>query len=181
MSRIKPIDREKAVGRTGELLDQVESKMGMLPNFFLTMAASPAALEGYVHLHDCLEGGVLPAKLCEEIALTVSQVNRSEYCLAGHTALGKTLGLTDEEIMDSRRCRSSDKRVEVVLQFAREVVEKHGWVSDDNLTRLRDSGYGDREISEIIGWIAFSIFGDYYSQITQTEVDFPAIPELVEA
>jgi len=178
MSRIEPIEREMATGRSRELLDHVESKMGMLPNFYRTMANSSAVLEGYTCLHDALEDGVLPAKLCEEIALTVSQVNRSEYCLAGHTALGKTLGLSDDEIMDSRRCQSSDKRVEVVLQFARDVVEKHGWVSDEDVRRLREVGYEDREISEMIGWIVLSIFGDYFTQITQTEVDFPAVPEL---
>ena len=99
MSRICQIAPEDATGKTKELLDGVRTKMGMLPNLFLTMANSPEVLEGFVGLKDALDRGVLPAKLREEIGLAVSQCNHSEYCVAGHTAIGKTLGLSDDEIM----------------------------------------------------------------------------------
>ncbi|HUT12301.1 MAG TPA: carboxymuconolactone decarboxylase family protein [Thermoguttaceae bacterium] len=181
MPRLRPIDYESSEGKTKELLDRVESKMGMLPNIFRTLANSPAVLEGFVCLRESLEGGVLPEKLREEIALSVSQCDHSDYCLRGHTAIGKTVGCSNEEIMDARRGLSSDRKVRVALQFARTVVEKRGWVADEDLIRVREAGYNDEEITEMIGWMALCIFGDYFSQVTQPEVDFPAVPELVGA
>ncbi len=180
MSRIEPILRENATGQVKELLDDVQSRMGMIPNIFWTLAHSPAVLEGYVRLRNALDGGLLPAKLREEIALAVSQANHSEYCLAGHTAIGKTLGLSDDEILDSRRGRSSDSKVEAALKFVTQVVEKHGWLSDEDLSRVREAGYGDREISEMIGCVCLAIFGDYFTQIAKPAVDFPPVPELAE-
>ena len=181
MTRIRPVDPEKASGKTKELLDGIQSKLGMLPNVFTALATSPEVLQGFVGLHDALEGGVLTAKLRERIGLTVSQANRAEYCLAGHAAIGKAIGLSDDEIIDSRHGRSPDKRLDVALRFARAVIEKRGGVSDQEVTRLRSAGYGDREIAEILGCVALSIFGNYFTQVAQTEVDFPPVPELINA
>ena len=179
MARLKPIDYEGASEGTRELLDGVKSEMGMVPNIFWTLANSPAALEGFVGLRNALEDGILPAKLREEIALTVSENNRSHYCVCGHAAIGKTLGCSDEEIMDARRGTSTDSKVAAALHFAREVVENRGCVSDEKFKRLRDAGYGDREITEIVACIALFSFGDYFSHIAQTELDFPEVPELL--
>lgn len=178
MPRLRPIEYESATGRTRELLDHVHAELGMVPNIFRTLAHSPKVLEGFVHLRDALEEGILPPKLREEIALTVSQCNDSDYCLRGHTAIGKTLGCSENEIMDARRGVSSDRKVEAALRFASTVVDKRGTVSDEDMMHLRDVGYGDREITELIACIALFIFGDYFTQVTQTEADFPAVPAL---
>jgi len=178
MQRIEPLAPEQATGKVKELLDGIRSEMGMIPNIFWTMAKSPAALEGFVCLRNALNEGVLSATLREEIALAVSEANHSAYCVAGHTAIGKTLGLSEDEILDSRRGRSADSKVEAALRFVRELVEKRSWVTDEDLFRVREAGYGDREIAEMIGCVVLYIFGDYFSQVTQTEVDFPAVPEL---
>ncbi len=178
MPRLKPIDYETCTGKTKQLLDRVQSKLGMVPNLFRTMANAPAVLEGFVFLREALEEGTLPPKLREEICLSVSECNHSAYCLSGHTAIGKSLGCTDDEIMDARRGVSSDSKVEAALHFAREVVEKRGWVSDEDLVRIRTAGYGEPEIAEIIGCVALAMFGDYFAQISLAEVDFPPVPEL---
>jgi len=178
MPRLKAIEYGEAPEETRALLDDVQQQMGMVPNIFWTLANSPTALEGYVGLHETLQNGVLPAKLREEIALTVSELNQSRYCVCGHAAIGRTVGCSDEEIMDARRGTSPDSKVEAALHFARRIVEHRGFVSDDEFRRLRDAGYDDREITEMIACIALFVFGDYFTHIAQTELDFPEVPEL---
>jgi AhpD family alkylhydroperoxidase len=43
----------------------------------------------------------LSAKAREQIALAVAQANECDYCLAAHSAIGKMVGLTAEQIQDS--------------------------------------------------------------------------------
>ena len=75
MPRIKAVDPRHATGQAKELLDAVNEKFGMVPNLARTLANSPAALKGYLAFGEALEDGLLPAKLREQIALTVSQTN----------------------------------------------------------------------------------------------------------
>ena len=179
MPRLTPIDRETVTGRTQELLEEVRAEFGMVPNIFCTMANSPVVLESFLGTRKALQSGVLPDKLRELIALTVSEVNHSNYCVCGHAALGKSLGCSDDEIMDARRGVSSDKKTEAALRFAHELVEKRGWVTEEAFHRLQDAGYEHREITEIIACVSQYIFTDYLSQVAELEIDFPRVPELV--
>ncbi len=181
MSRLKPIELEQATGKVKDLLDDVQSKMGMTPSIFRIMANSPEVLEGFLCLRNALERGLLPEKVREQICLTVAEANRSEYCVAGHSELAKTAGLSEEEIMDARHCQCTDGKVQAALRFAWEVVDRRGDVSEDDVIRLHDAGYTDREIAEIIGVVGLNTFGDYFAQATQPEFDFPRVPEAVHA
>ena len=49
MERIKAINPEQATGKSKQLLDGVQKKLGMTPNMMRTMAQSPAVLEGYLN------------------------------------------------------------------------------------------------------------------------------------
>ena len=173
--RLPAVDPENTVGKTRELLDAVQTELGMVPNLIRTMATSPTVLEAYLGLHATLTGGTLPASLRERIALTVAEMNKSAYCLAAHAALGKTVGLSDQDIQDSRGGTSPVRRVEAALTFARRLITKHGAVTDDDVARLRDVGYRDGEIPEIVAIVALNIWTNYFNNLAGTEIDYPAV------
>ena len=60
MPRLTPIDPATAEGKAKVLLDGVQKKLGVVPNLFRTMAASPAVLESYLGFSQNL-GGPTPA------------------------------------------------------------------------------------------------------------------------
>ncbi len=175
MPRLKAIETAEAEPKAKALLESVQKKMGMTPNLMRTMANSPPVLEAYVGFRNALETGVLSPKLREQIALTVGESNGCQYCLAGHTALGKMVGLSDEEIADSRRADAPDRKTEAVLQFARKVVSERGWVSDDDVATVRAAGTSDAEIAEVVAHVAVNIFSNYFNHVAGTEVDFPDV------
>jgi uncharacterized peroxidase-related enzyme len=181
MPRLQPIKPDQAGGKVRELLREVESRMGMVPNLFLTMAHSPGMLEGFLKLRGALEEGVLPENLREQISLAVAEANRSEYCVCGHTALGKSVGLSEEEIMDARHGQAPDRKVQAALHFAWEVVDRRGDVTDDDVNRLREAGYSDREIVEIIVLVGLNTLADYLAQVIQPALDFPRPAEMAHA
>ena len=181
MRRIDPVNSERAEPKARKLLADVESEWGMIPNLVRTLANAPAALEGYLDFNKALAGGTLPADLREQIALTVAEANGCDYCLAAHSAIGRTVGLSKDTIMDSRRGVSPETKTRVALRFARQIVENRGWVDDDDVSQLADAGYTDREIVEIVANVAMNLFTNYFNHVAETEVDFPEVPALVGA
>ncbi len=175
MPRITPIDPAQAQGKAKMLLDGVHKKLGVTPNLMRTMAQSPAVLEAYLGFGQALAGGSLSPQLREQIALTVAGANACGYCASAHTALGKRLRITDVELNANLHSQSGEPKVQAALHFARRIVDERGWVSDDDLTRVRDAGYTDGEIAEIIATVAANIFSNYFNHIAQTEVDFPVV------
>src|SRR5262249_32696255 len=146
MSRLKQLAPETATGRARELLGTVKSKLGLIPNMTRAMANAPAVLEGYLQFSGALARGTLPAKLREQIALAVAEANGCDYCLAAHSAIGKMVGLTAEQIRDSRHGSAVDRRADAVLRFARKMVDARGHVDDDDLADVRAAGFDDAKI-----------------------------------
>ncbi len=175
MQRLKAVNPETATGKARELLDRVQDDLGMVPNLIRTLANSPAALEGYLGLSNALANGALPARLREQIALTVSEANGCGYCLAAHSAVGRMVGLSEEDIADSRRGASTDSKSGAALRFARQLVEKLGDVSGEEVDRLRKAGYSDGEIAEIVAHVGRNIFTNYFNHVAGTAVDYPAV------
>jgi AhpD family alkylhydroperoxidase len=112
------------------------------------------------------------------MAITVGELNGCEYCVAAHAALGKMVGLGDEEIADSRRGVSPDRKTEAALQFARKIVQERGFVSDGDVAGLREVGYGDGEIVEIVADVGLNVFTNYFNHVVDTEIDFPEVKPL---
>jgi uncharacterized peroxidase-related enzyme len=173
--RLTAIHPSEATGETKVLFDIVQAKLGGVPNLFRTLGRSPAALKGFLHLHEALGSGALDVKLREQIALTVAEENRCEYCLSAHTAIGKRVGLSASDLEGARRAAASDPKVEAALLFARQVVRKRGRVTDEEVERLRNAGYSDGEVAEIVANVALNIFTNYFNHVAGTEVDFPRI------
>lgn len=178
MTRLPALTDEQATGKAAELMGGVQKKLGRVPNLMRTFANSPAVLQSYLGFSTALGGGVLPAGLREQIALTVGEANDCDYCLAAHSAIGQSVGLTAEQVDEARRGTSSDDRTAAALAFAREIVETRGRVDDEAVRAVRESGFDDGEIAEIVANVALNLFTNYFNHVADTEVDFPAVHAL---
>ena len=89
------------------------------------------------------------------------------------------VGLTAEEIQDSRKGTSTDSKSDVLVQFAQKVLETKGRVSDADLQRVHEAGFDDGAIAEVVGNVALNIFTNYFNHVADTDVDFPAAEALV--
>ncbi len=71
--------------------------------------------------------------------------------------------------------RGIAQTIEAALRFALAIVEKRGWVSDEDVQRVRAAGFADREIAEVVATVAHTMFSNYFNHVAGTEVDFPAV------
>src|SRR5262245_57854492 len=178
MQRITPIDVQAAQGRAKELLDAVKARLGIVPNMTRSMAVAPAVLEAYLGFIGALGHGVLPARVREQLALGVGEANHCDYCVSAHSALAKRAGLTEQDVLDSRRGASADPKEDVLLRFARTVLEKRGLVEDADLAAVREAGFGDAEIAEVVAHVGLNVFTHYFNNVAGTPIDFPKAPAL---
>ncbi|TAJ15193.1 MAG: carboxymuconolactone decarboxylase family protein [Planctomycetota bacterium] len=175
MSRIQPIDPARATGKAAELLSAVQKKLGVTPNMMRTMASSPAVLDAYLAFSGALAGGSLSAKLREQIAVTVAEANRCDYCLAAHHAIGARVGLSPRDLELARSADAADAKAKAVLVLARAVAKKHGEVSDADVASARAAGLSDGELAEVVANVALNAFTNSFNHFAATEVDFPAV------
>jgi uncharacterized peroxidase-related enzyme len=181
MTRITPIDPDTANGKAKEVLDAVQAAFGRTTNMTRTMARKPAVLEGWLSLHGAL-GTTLSRGINEQIAIAVAEANECVYCLSGHTAVGRLVGVDDHELALCRSCESSDPKVAAALRFAHAVNAKRGAVSDDDLAAIRAAGWDDGDIAAIVAHVGLNVFTNYFNLVTRPVVDFPEIaPGLADA
>jgi uncharacterized peroxidase-related enzyme len=173
MSRLQTIEPSTATGKAKELLDGVNAKLGFVPNMTKLMANSPAALQGYLSFSGALAGGVLHAKVREQIALLVAQQNHCDYCLSAHTAIGKMVGLNPEQTIASRKGDGGSAKVTSTLKFARRVLESKGQIAEADLADARAAGLSDAELTEVIFNVALNVLTNYFNVATDVDIDFP--------
>ncbi len=181
MPRIQPINLDNASSAQNQILTGVQKAMGLVPNLVATLAQSPAAANAYLGFSGALAKGSLSAKLREQISLVVGETNSCNYCVSAHSALGAKAGLSAEEVCSARTAGASDAKTAVALSFAQKLVTERGMVSNDDLASLREHGYTDGDITEIVANTALNIFTNYFNHVAETVVDFPAAPKLAAA
>lgn len=181
MSRIPHIEPANAEGRAQELLDGVQRQLGMVPNFMKVFANSPATLAGFLGLNGQLHQGKLDAKLRERVALAVAEGNGCQYCVSAHSALGASAGLDADEILAARRGESADARAAAGVDFALTVLQNMGDVTTAELQAVRDAGFDDGEIVELIALVGLNVLTNLVGKAAQIDIDFPEVELLATA
>jgi uncharacterized peroxidase-related enzyme len=181
MSRINIVTQDNAGAEQKVLLDDIQSKLGMIPNFLGVLAQSPDALRAFLGLHGIAESGQLDPQTRERIALIVAQDNACAYCLSAHTAIGRKAGLAVSEIEANRAGTSQDAKAAAAVTFAKALNEHLGEVTQAELDSVREAGYGDAEIVEIITHVGMNILTNLIGKASQVDIDFPKVSVLDRA
>lgn len=173
MSRLQSVPVEQAAGKIQDLYQAIQTQLGLVPNLYQGIANSPAALEGFLAMDKALRHGELRAAEREAIALVVSQAHECQYCLSAHSVLGKLAGMKENDVLDVRRGRPENPKLQALTRFVQVVLERKGHVPAGELEKIRGAGYGDSAITEAILVIAQTVFTNFFNHVHGTEIDFP--------
>lgn len=175
MPRITVPDRDDAPTESQEMLNAVARQLRFVPAVFRTAAISPDALAGMTQLQAAI-AQALDARALARIGLVVSQVNGCKYCLSLHTYLGMNYGgLSPEEMLLNRRGDSVDAKARALVMFVQKLIEKRGRITAGELQMIRDAGFDDAQIVEIVAASAYYIFTNLINNVFDTDVDFPEV------
>jgi uncharacterized peroxidase-related enzyme len=118
----------------------------------------------------------LDVKTRERVALAVAQLNGCDYCLSAHSYLGLNLAkISSEEVALNRKGESGDAKANATVRFAAKVVRERGHITEADIKAVRDAGFSDRQIIEILAVTAENIFTNLLNVVAETDIDFPVV------
>jgi uncharacterized peroxidase-related enzyme len=183
--RISRLSRREVSASSVAIYDRTLRDRGNVPNMFRTMAHRPEIFETIIaHMDAVLNTGTLSKALKELVIVRTSQLNRTPYCLASHTAICRRLGWTDEHFDALARAAESGKfsEAEAVAIHLAEVMtlDAHNY-TDADFARLR-SFYSEGEVIELMAAIGLFNYFNRFNDVLQMEPTKPAsAEELAEA
>ncbi len=173
MSRYTPHTAESAPEASRAGMDKAARKFGRLPNLIAVMAESPAALDGYLALHEIFGRTSFTPAEQQVLLLSVSTVSGCAYCVAAHTmGGGKMAGLSDP-VLDAIRDGKPipDVRLAALSGFASAMVEKRGWVSNAQIAAFLNAGFTKAHVFEVVLAVSLKTLSNYIDHIADTPLD----------
>lgn len=156
-------------------LDTFTRNIGFTPNMMATFAQSPIAFNAWATLLGSLSKA-LDVKTRDSIGLAVSEVNGCNYCLTVHSFTAEHMAkLSGEEIILARKGLANDPKRHAAVQFARQVIITRGQVRDADFAAVREAGYSDANIAEIVSLVAMYSLTNFINNVFDPEKDFPPV------
>ncbi|MEC7560497.1 MAG: peroxidase-related enzyme [Pseudomonadota bacterium] len=145
---------------TQKYFDICTDKLGMVPNVLQAHAFSIEKLNAFTGLYNELmlaDSGLTKLER-EMIAVVVSSINRCFYCLTAHGAAVRELSgnpILGEQLVMNYRTAELDARQRAMLDFTALLTSASYTVEEAHRQSLRDVGFSDRDIWDIINIAAF--------------------------
>lgn len=140
--------------------DKCDQKLGFVPNVLKAYAFDMGRLEAFVRMVDdlMLAPSGLPKLEREMIAVVVSSVNHCHYCLVAHGAAVRHLSgdphLGDTLVANYRAAKLTGRQ-RAMLDYAWKLTARPAEVDEADRQALRDAGFSDRDIWDIVAIAAF--------------------------
>ena len=118
--------------------------------------------------------GELPPTVKQMIAMVIAMQNDCRYCQVAHTGALEAMGVP-QNVIES--CASDPDLTEVpppqraLLRVGLKANRDPKSVTDEDIQSLRDQGLSEGEIIEVLMVAAFSIFGDFWADVSGIALD----------
>lgn len=179
MPRIPVHTVDSAPEASRDALKALEAKFGKVLNIHGGMANSPAVLLSYAAIGDVIaEHATIDGKTREAIALAVGAEDECTYCQSAHTGGGKAAGFSDDEMINIRRGKADDAKLDALLRLARDYTAQVGNTSDEAWQAASDAGWSDEQLTELSIHVTLNLFTNYFNHHVHTELDVPEAPAL---
>ncbi|MFI9825788.1 carboxymuconolactone decarboxylase family protein [Streptomyces sp. NPDC052013] len=157
MPRLTRLTPDTAAGASRGLLADLVSRHGEIGDMVSTMAHSPAVLDGYLRLSRAMGRAKLDRRISERISIAVQVLQGCGLCLDAHMRAARALGVDEEEIERARAGTSADPATAAIVTLALQIYREPTSITDEQVTALREHGYSDRVIADVVGVVALNI------------------------
>lgn len=175
MARISLPDPEDIDGPHADVVQASKQRWGFVANIERAFAMWPElALAEHELTEAVMVAGELSPALKEAIAVVVSQVNACPYCYSHHTYQMERAGRSEAEqraINALEFDELDDSQDRAALAFAGTVAQDPSRVTDADVDALRDAGFDDRQILEVVTVVALFMFYNTFKSTLGLETD----------
>ncbi|MGC5533520.1 carboxymuconolactone decarboxylase family protein [Streptomyces sp. SR-10] len=157
MPRLTRLTPDTAVGASRDLLAELASRHGEVGDMVSTMAHSPAVLSGYLQLSRAMGRAKLDRGISERISIAIQTRQGCRLCLDAHAGAARRTGVDEGEIERARTGTSEDPGIAAIIALALQVYREPTSITDAQVISLREHGYSDRAIADVVGVVALNI------------------------
>lgn len=173
MARVALLDPELAEGRSREVFERVAAYYKMVPGLQQALNYLPETTDALwtLSLSTALEGNIREELKRVFFAVTAYEVE-CEYCTAAHMIALMGKEWSREECVDLIEGKPSPRLTDkenAAVDFARVVGRRPAAVTDAMADTLRDQGWTDAEIVEIVASVALM----RYTSTVASALDVP--------
>ena len=172
MSDFKVHTIDTAPEQSVPFLQSAQQSMGFVPNLIGVLAESPAAVEAYLTLMNIFDRSSFSPVERQVAILAISRVNECDYCVAAHSVVASMQDVPADVIQAIRNDRPiADPKLEALRSFSATVIEKRGWLSDDDVAAFRSAGYNQAQVLDVVLAASLKTLSNYANHVTETPLD----------
>jgi uncharacterized peroxidase-related enzyme len=172
MSTFNVHTKDTAQTRSAELLANAEKAFGFVPNLLGMFAESPTALKAYLTIEQIFNESSFSLTERQVVILAASRFNECRYCMAAHSTSAGMQKVPADVIEAIRSDQPiADSKLETLRTFTTTVLEKRGWISDDDTATFLAAGYSKEQILEVILGISVKTLSNYVDHVADTPLD----------
>ena len=154
MALVEYVRPEDAEGRARNLLEAYRAEHGESALFNEALAHNPEFLEArFEYATGVLDSGHVERDIKEFLFVVVSMANECTYCVGDHeNEFVERFGGDEEELelVSQRRFGDLPARKAAIARFGTQVAEDPKRVGESHLEALRDLGYAETDLIEIL-------------------------------
>lgn len=113
----------------------------------------------------------------EVVQITAAVHNGCDFCVAGHTKIGTKLLKMPENVLNALRTRTTiedNAKYQALAEFTVQLIDNRGKVSDGELQAIKDAGYSEQNILDVVMGVALATLCNYANNVAQNDIN----PEL---
>jgi uncharacterized peroxidase-related enzyme len=155
MSWVPLITEEQASPEVNKIYQFLSENWGFVPNYFQALGRDPQLLQDQVNLftHAMFQDQerALPRIVREQVALVVSGINLSNYCLAAHLEILGRMGIdkkSSRKLALDYTTAPVEPKVMALFRFADKLSRRPADVEKSDVDQLREHGWDDNAILE---------------------------------
>jgi len=172
MAFIQTIPPEEAHSAVREMYARQQAAYGFVPNYAKVFCYRPEVMDRWARLLSAIRRTVEPRRF-ELVTFAAAHALRNSYCSLAHgKALTAFLGEDGTRALANQQANAMLSPAETqMMRFARKVATDASSITQDDITALRNHGFEDDEIFDIVAVAAARSFFTKILDSTGAEAD----------
>ena len=159
MGFVNEIEPAQAGAELKEIYRNLEQGLGFLPHYFMSLGAKPKVIEAQLAMDDAImSDGALTKLVKEQVAVVVSSINSSSYCVKFHMELLRRFGI--DRAMERKLTTDYEKgpfapKVIALFRFAEKLTKKPDDIQEEDIAAVKAAGWNDDAVRELVLTVAY--------------------------
>ena len=167
MPYVDPVPLEQAGPELRKFYGQVQENFGFIPNYFLAQGRIPELVDAQLRMREVImREGALSAQLKGQLALVVSGINTSSYCVAVHLELLRALGIEKPlgRILATNYPQAPvGEKAQALFRFADKLTRKESDVCQADIDAVFAAGWDQAALFETVLVVSLMNFANRFA------------------